>query len=109
MSNQTHQLTARAFTAGAIASALRQNINPDVYRSTNILGADCSLAEFCDVIAEAGMQNNDNLERFRLKYLHVHIGCLTVTNAIMKMVLALTEQGCWCASRGSFRKFHLLV
>ena len=40
---------------GAIASALRQQINADVYRSTNILGADCSLAEFCDVIAEAGV------------------------------------------------------
>jgi hypothetical protein len=38
---------------GAIASALRQKINPDVYRSTNILGADCSLGQFCDVLAEA--------------------------------------------------------
>ena len=51
----TRTLTANARTTGAIASALRQNINPDVYRSTNILGADCSLAEFCDIIAEAGI------------------------------------------------------
>jgi hypothetical protein len=50
-----NKLTASACTVGAIASALRQSINPDVYRSTNILGADCSLAEFCDVIAEAGI------------------------------------------------------
>jgi CubicO group peptidase (beta-lactamase class C family) len=36
---------------GGVASALRRQQNPDVYRSTNILGADCTLAEFCDHIA----------------------------------------------------------
>ena len=40
---------------GGVASALRQQQNPDVYRSTNILGADCTLAEFCDHIATAGV------------------------------------------------------
>lgn len=40
---------------GGVASALRRQQNPDVYRSTNILGADCTLAEFCDHIAAAGV------------------------------------------------------
>ena len=40
---------------GAVASALRQKLNPDIYRSTNILGADCDLAAFCDTLAEAGV------------------------------------------------------
>ena len=102
--------------AGAVASALRQKINPDVYRSTNILGAcerskprepffstkrssfdcqdrlgtsisksrnkrfklgslffagaDCSLAEFCDVLAEAGELKTVVFEPFIYKTDH---------------------------------------
>jgi hypothetical protein len=41
--------------AGAVASALRQKLNPDVFRSTNILGADLDLAGFVDTVAAAGV------------------------------------------------------
>jgi CubicO group peptidase (beta-lactamase class C family) len=37
-----------------IANALRQRIHPTLYKSSNILGQDLTLAEFCDAIAEAG-------------------------------------------------------
>ena len=42
-------------TNGIVANALRQNIHPDVYRSTAILGADLTLAQFVDTIAAAGV------------------------------------------------------
>ena len=41
--------------SGLIASGLRQKIHPDVYRSTNILGADLTLEQFVNTIGEAGV------------------------------------------------------
>lgn len=39
----------------AIANALRERAHPTVYRSCCILGHDLTLAQFCDVIAAAGV------------------------------------------------------
>jgi CubicO group peptidase (beta-lactamase class C family) len=41
--------------AGMVVNALRQQIHPDVYRSTAILGADLTLEQFVDTIAKAGV------------------------------------------------------
>ena len=41
--------------SGLIVNGLRQQIHGDVYRSTNILGADLNLEEFVDAIGTAGV------------------------------------------------------
>ena len=41
--------------AGMVANGLRQQLHPDVYRSTAILGADLTLEQFVDTIAQAGV------------------------------------------------------
>ena len=41
--------------SGMVVNALRQQLNPEVYRSTAIVGADLSLEQFVDTIAEAGV------------------------------------------------------
>eukprot|EP00928_Gymnodinium_smaydae_P052559 TRINITY_DN3654_c0_g4_i1.p1 TRINITY_DN3654_c0_g4~~TRINITY_DN3654_c0_g4_i1.p1 ORF type:complete len:471 (-),score=66.82 TRINITY_DN3654_c0_g4_i1:25-1437(-) len=43
----------------SIANALRRKVNPTVYTSSCILGHDLSLAQFCDVLAEAGVLCTD--------------------------------------------------
>lgn len=40
---------------GMVANALRQQLHPDVYRSTAIVGADLTLEQFVETIAEAGV------------------------------------------------------
>ena len=41
--------------AGLVANALRQQLHPQVYRSSSILGADITLQEFVDTIGNAGV------------------------------------------------------
>lgn len=41
--------------AGLVANGIRQKINSDVYKSTNILGADLTLEQFVDTIGTAGV------------------------------------------------------
>ena len=80
--------------AGLVANAIRQQLHPEVYRSTSIVGANLTLEEFVDTIGEAGVLT---CEPGEFSYGHG----ATVLGRVIEI---LYEK-----SRGTFKKFSEIM
>ena len=81
-------------SAGLVANAVRQQLHPEVYRSTSIVGADLTLEEFVDTIGSAGVLT---CEPGEFSYGHG----ATVLGRVIEVLYEKT--------RGKFKKFSEIM